>query len=93
MTFNSSPGQSGWQSAALSTPIDVITGAEYVVSYTTDNNYFSTSGFFNPANEVSFDGIDDDAFTDPFGLLTAPRARWSVAPATAVTVCSGWARI
>ena len=74
VSFTSGPGQSGWQRAALSTPIDVSTGAEYVVSYTTDNNYFSTSGFFSPDNEITFDGIDDDAFTDPFGLLTAPQS-------------------
>ncbi|KAF0652985.1 hypothetical protein L107_10935, partial [Cyanobium sp. Copco_Reservoir_LC18] len=73
-TFTSSPGQSGWQAAALSAPLAVTAGTDYVVSYITDNNYFSTNGFFNPANEVAFDGIDDNAFTDPFGILSAPQS-------------------
>ncbi|WP_201295937.1 DUF4082 domain-containing protein, partial [Cyanobium sp. Copco_Reservoir_LC18] len=73
-TFTSTPGQSGWQVAALSNPVTVLPDAEYVVSYITDNNYFSTNGFFNPANEVAFDGIDDNAFTDPFGILSAPQS-------------------
>ena len=32
-----------------------------------------TNGFFAPSNEVAFDGIDDDAFTDAFGVLSAPQ--------------------
>ena len=74
VTFTSSPGQSGWQAAALSAPLAVTAGTDYVVSYITDNNYISTPNFFSPANEVAFDGIDDNAFTDPFGILSAPQS-------------------
>ena len=73
VTFTSAPGAIGWQVATLATPVAIQPGVEYVVSYRTNNNYFATSGFFDPANEVSFDGIDDDAFTDLFGVLSAPQ--------------------
>ena len=47
---------------------------EYVVSYRTENNYVATNDFFNPSNEVAFDGVDDNAFSDPFGMLSAPQS-------------------
>ena len=73
VTFNSGSGQSGWQVASLSTPVAIAAGSEYVVSYRTENNYAATSDFFNPSNEIAFDGVDDNAFSDPFGMLSAPR--------------------
>ena len=73
VTFTSAPGAIGWQVATLATPVAIQPGVEYVVSYRTNNNYFATNGFFDPANEVSFDGIDDDAFTDASGVLSAPQ--------------------
>ncbi|OYX97403.1 MAG: hypothetical protein B7Y80_19850 [Hyphomicrobium sp. 32-62-53] len=72
-TFSSAPGELGWQVASLASPIAILPGVEYIVSYRTLNNYVSSVGYFAPANEVSFDGLDDDAFTDPFGVLSAPQ--------------------
>ncbi|MGE0025278.1 MAG: N,N-dimethylformamidase beta subunit family domain-containing protein, partial [Hyphomicrobium sp.] len=73
VTFTSAAGQSGWQVATLSAPVSILAGLEYVVSYRTQNNYMATDGFFTPANEVAFDGVDDNAFSDPFGVLSAPE--------------------
>ncbi|MDB5314180.1 MAG: Cadherin, partial [Rhodospirillales bacterium] len=72
-TFNSAAGQSGWQIATLAAPVAVAPGVEYTVSYRTANNYVATNGFFAPANEVAFDGLDNNAFTDPFGKISAPQ--------------------
>ena len=69
----SAPGQSGWQRAALSTPVSITAGEQYIVSYRTNNNYLSTSNFFSPTNELSFDGLDNDAYSDPLGILNAPQ--------------------
>jgi hypothetical protein len=74
VTFNSAPGQDGWQVAALSTPLAVAPGQQYIVSYKTNNNYLSANGFFNPANEVAFDGLNNDAFSDPFDKIRAPQS-------------------
>ena len=74
VTFNSGSDQSGWQVASLSTPVAITAGSEYVVSYRTDNNYVATSDFFNPSNEIAFDGVDNNAFSDPFGMLSAPQS-------------------
>ena len=46
VTFNSSPGLSGWQVATLSTPVAVQAGTTYVVSYHTADNYLASSNFF-----------------------------------------------
>ena len=72
-TFTSGSGQSGWQVATLSAPVAIAAGTKYIVSYKTNNNYVATNSFFSPANEVAFDGVDDDAFSDPFGVLSAPQ--------------------
>ena len=73
-TFTSVPGEDGWQVASLSAPVTITAGLDYVVSYRTQNNYVATGGFFNPANEVAFDGVDDNAFSDPYGILSAPES-------------------
>ena len=73
VTFTSAPGAIGWQVATLTTPVAIQPGVEYVVSYRTNNNYFATNGFFDPVNEVSFDGIDNDAFSNASGVLSAPQ--------------------
>jgi hypothetical protein len=73
-TFNSASGQSGWQAATLSAPVAIDAGTKYIVSYKTNDNYIATDGFFTPANEVAFDGVDNDAFSDPFGVLSAPQS-------------------
>ena len=86
VTFTSTANQSGWQVAALSSPIPITAGQTYVVSYRTDNNYLAAGSFFAPASEVTFDGIDDDAFTDSFGFLSAPQSTVVAAVESAVMV-------
>ena len=73
-TFTSAPGQAGWQVATLSTPVAITAGLQYVVSYRTQNNYVATDNFFTQGNEVAFDGLDNDAFTDLLGILSAPES-------------------
>ena len=71
VTFTSAVGEDGWQVATLSSPVAILANTEYVVSYRTNDNYFAVNGFFNPATEQTYDGLDDNAFTDPFGVLSA----------------------
>lgn len=73
VTFTSASGKAGWQVASLANPVALVAGAEYVVSYRTSNNYVATDGFFAPGNELAFDGLDDDAFSDPFVMIHAPQ--------------------
>src|SRR5206468_8406230 len=40
-TFTSTPGQSGWQTATLSSPVAVQAGETYIVSYPTADNSLS----------------------------------------------------
>ena len=72
-TVTSGVGQSGWQTVTLATPVDVVTGQTYTVSYRTNDGYVLSNGFFAAANEVTFDGLDNDAFTDPYGQISAPQ--------------------
>ncbi|WPY95393.1 DUF4082 domain-containing protein [Limimaricola variabilis] len=58
--FTSTPGQSGWQTAALNAPIQVSAGATYIVTYETLDAYVSSHGFF------------DSVYREPYGLLQAP---------------------
>lgn len=58
-SFVSAPNESGWQTATLLTPVNVMTGQNYIVSYETANNYVSSLGFFN------------QSYSDPFGYLSA----------------------
>ncbi len=46
VTVVSDPGESGWQTGTLATPIDITAGETYVVSYGTEQNYVYSSGFF-----------------------------------------------
>ncbi|KQP87258.1 N,N-dimethylformamidase beta subunit family domain-containing protein [Methylobacterium sp. Leaf117] len=73
-TFTSGVNASGWQVATLSSPVSVLANAEYIVSYRTTNNYVATNGFFDPNREQTYDGIDNDAFSEPFGVLSAPQS-------------------
>jgi Ca2+-binding RTX toxin-like protein len=73
-TFTSAPGVTGWQVATLTAPITLQAGSQYTVSYKTANNYLATSDFFNPSREVTFDGLDNDAFSEPFGVISAPQS-------------------
>jgi hypothetical protein len=73
-TFTSAPGESGWQVATLGAPVAITAGLDYVVSYRTSDNYAATGGFFNPSNEVAFDGVDDNAFSESNGVLSAPES-------------------
>ncbi len=60
VTFTSTPGQSGWQSADLLTPVDLVAGQTYTVSYRTQDNYLATQGYFSTSH------------SDASGALTAP---------------------
>ena len=60
VTFTSVSGDDGWQVAKLSAPLAIAANTIYVVSYTTCDNYFAQSNFF------------DAAFTDPSGILSSP---------------------
>ena len=62
VTFNSGPGQSGWQVATLTTPVQIQPGDTYVVSYKTADNYQAAENYFTTT------------FTEPFGVLTAPAS-------------------
>ncbi len=62
VTFTSGPGESGWQVAELDTSVQIQANTEYVVSYHTNDNYFSTEYFFQ------------EDYADPFGMLSAPGA-------------------
>ncbi|SFQ24782.1 N,N-dimethylformamidase beta subunit family domain-containing protein, partial [Tranquillimonas alkanivorans] len=59
-TFESAPGESGWQFAALDAPVQVQALSEYTVSYRTNDNYLSQSGFFA------------DGYGEPYEKLQAP---------------------
>ena len=56
--FVSAPGESGWQVAALSTPVTIMAGVQYTVSYSTLNNYVASSSFFT------------DGYVDPYGVIS-----------------------
>lgn len=60
--LESAPGQSGWQIAALDAPVAIESGATYVASYGTEQNYAATPGFF------------EDARSSADGFLSAPAA-------------------
>ncbi len=60
--FTSTVGQAGWQIATLSTPVTLTAGTQYIVSYRTDNNYVATGNYFVDANDVGFDGLDNNSF-------------------------------
>ncbi len=72
-TFTADTGAAGWQIATLAIPVAINAGETYVVSHHSSGDYFSNNGFFAPANEVTFDGVDDNAFSDPFGVISAPE--------------------
>ena len=59
-TVTSTPGQSGWQTATLATPVAVDANELYVASYGTAQNYAFSGNFF------AIDWIGAD------GTLTAP---------------------
>ncbi|SDY36924.1 Cadherin domain-containing protein [Jannaschia faecimaris] len=58
-TVQSDPGDTGWQIGALSAPVTLTPGSDYVVSYGTTENYVATSFFFQ------------SDYTGPDGLLEA----------------------
>ena len=60
--FTSGLGQAGWQVATLSSPVTLTAGTQYIVSYRTNDNYVSTSNYFVDANDVAFDGLDNNSF-------------------------------
>lgn len=72
VTFTSTAGETGWQTATLSTPVALQVGVEYVVSYRTADNYVASNGFFAADRELSFDGLDNDSFWGPYGVVRSP---------------------
>lgn len=60
VTFTSAPNETGWQTAALATPVTLMPGQQYIVAYETLDNYVATQAFFA------------DPYTDPYGILNAP---------------------
>ena len=62
VTITSNPGQSGWQSANLTTPIGIIPNQNYTVSYRTNDNYLGLYNFF------------DTSYADPYGVLSSPAS-------------------
>ncbi|MPZ30959.1 MAG: DUF4082 domain-containing protein [Rhodospirillales bacterium] len=67
--FTSGLGQTGWQVATLSSPVTLTAGTQYIVSYRTDDNYVSTNNYFVDANDVAFDGLDNDSFWGSGGVV------------------------
>ena len=59
VSFVSDPGDFGWQSAALDTPVQIQPGVTYTVSYDTVNNYVTTAGFY------------DAPYAEPYGIMSA----------------------
>ena len=60
VTFTSAPGETGWQTAAFDSPVNLVAGQSYTVSYRTLDNYIATQNYFAQSH------------TDSSGLLTAP---------------------
>ena len=67
--FTSGLGQAGWQVATLSSPVTLTAGTQYIVSYRTNDNYVSTNNYFVDANDVAFDGLDNNSFWGPGGVV------------------------
>ena len=62
VTFTSGVGQAGWQVATLASPVTLAAGTQYIVSYRTNDHYVSTGNYFVDANDVAFDGLDNNSF-------------------------------
>ena len=73
VTFTSVAGQAGWQVATLSAPVSLAAGVEYIVSYLTNDNYVASSDFFGADREAIFDGLDNDSFSGPYGVIRSPQ--------------------
>ncbi len=69
VTFTSGIGQTGWQVATLSTPVTLTAGTQYIASYRTNDNYVATSNYFVDANDVAFDGLDNNSFWGHGGVV------------------------
>jgi VCBS repeat-containing protein len=67
--FTSGLSQVGWQVATLSSPVTLTAGTQYIVSYRTNDNYVSTGNYFVNANDVAFDGLDNDSFWGSGGVV------------------------
>ena len=69
VVFTSGLGQAGWQVATLSSPVTLTAGTQYIVSYRTNDNYVSTNNYFVDANDVAFDGLDNNSFWGQGGVV------------------------
>jgi hypothetical protein len=61
----------GWKTATFTSPVAVTTGVNYIASYGTTNNYSATVNYFTTANDLAFDGVQDNRFTEPTGNVFA----------------------
>ncbi|CAN7457448.1 DUF4082 domain-containing protein [Phenylobacterium sp. LjRoot219] len=61
-SFSSTAGQSGWQVANLTTPVNLTAGTTYIVSYKSADNYTAQTNYFG------------STVTEPFGVLTGPSS-------------------
>ena len=55
VTVTSASGATGWQTAALSTPVHLTANSQYVVSYGTTQNYADSVNYFSGA-QTNADG-------------------------------------
>ena len=69
VTFTSGLGQAGWQVATLSSPVTLTAGVQYIASYRTNDNYVATTNYFVDANDVAFDGLDNNSFWGHGGVV------------------------
>ena len=69
VTFTSGLGQAGWQVATLSSPVTLTAGVQYIASYRTNDNYVATNNYFVDANDVAFDGLDNNSFWGSGGVV------------------------
>ena len=63
LTFTSAPGETGWQTAAFETPVQISANSVYTISYRTNDNYFAANDFFTAD------------YIDLTGQLTAPTGQ------------------
>lgn len=73
VTFTSGAGETGWQVGTLSHPVSLAAGVEYIVSYVTDDNYVASGSFFGADREFAFDGLDNDSFWGPYGVVRSAQ--------------------
>ena len=80
VTITSNPGESGWQSANLTTPIVITANTTYIASYGTTQNYAFSPNFF-AGDWIGSDGI----LTAPASGTVGGNGVYSLSPGTVPT--------